>query len=170
MKLFTGADEAEIARRQAIAPKIMLQEWMEEFFKRTDIKKLKDGSYDVDGDLFIRSLGLKKLPLKFNHVKGYFSCSGNRLTTLEGAPKTVGCTFFCPNNLLESLEGGPEEVGGGYVCRYNKLTSLKGAPKNVGTDFWCGGNAKKFTIEDVEAVCNVKGNIHLGCVEIPRNI
>ncbi len=30
---------------------------------------------------------LTKLPLKFNKVNGYFDCSSNNLTTLEGSSK-----------------------------------------------------------------------------------
>ena len=102
--LFTGADEAEVKRRDAMAPTVFAQEWMEEFLKRTDIKKNSDGSYDVDGDVRLVNLKLVKLPLKFNHVSGYFWCDNNHLTTLEGAPKTVGGNFSCTNNQKKFTE------------------------------------------------------------------
>jgi len=33
-----------------------------------------DGSIDVDGDFVLYRDGLTKLPIKFNHVSGYFYC------------------------------------------------------------------------------------------------
>ena len=138
--LFTGADEEEIKRRDAEAPKVMLQEWIEKFLDRDDVKKNSDGSYDVDGDVRLVNLKLTKLPLKFNHVSGYFWCHNNQFTTLEGAPKTVG---------------------GGFWCSSNNLTSLEGAPKTVGGNFWCTNNQKKFTEAEVRAVSNVKGHFYV---------
>ena len=46
-----------------------------------------DGSIDVDGNVNLYEMELTKLPLKFNNVSGYFNCSWNDLTTLEGCPK-----------------------------------------------------------------------------------
>ena len=159
--LFTGADEEEIARRDVMAPKIMLQEWMEEFLKQKDIKKNSDGSYDVDGDVDLQNLKLTKLPLKFNHVSGYFWCSYNQFTSLEGAPETVGGSFSCNDNNLTSLEGAPKTVGGDFWCSNNHLTTLEGAPSSVGGNFRCYNNEKKFTEEDVKKVCEVKGVIYV---------
>jgi len=141
MELFTGADEAEVARREKIAPKILLQEWLEEFLKRKDITRLSDGSYNVEGLVNLANLKLTKLPLKFNHVSGSFWCEKNQLTTLEGAPKSVGRDFWCYDN---------------------QLTSLEGAPRVVGAYFYCRNNKKKFTHADVGAVCGfVKGAVYV---------
>ena len=57
--------------------------------------------------------------------KGDFDCSGNQLTTLEGAPKEVGGDFYCSGNQLTTLEGAPKEVGGGFYCYSNQLTTLE---------------------------------------------
>ena len=86
-----------------------------------------DGSIDVNGDVNLYDRYLEELPLKFNHVSGDFSCSENKLTTLEGAPQSVGLDFDCYSNKLITLQGGPKSVGGWFNCRYNKLTTLKGA-------------------------------------------
>lgn len=139
--LFTGADKAEVARRDLEAPKILLQDWIEEFLKREDVHKNPDDSYNVDGSVYLNKLTLQKLPVKFNKVCGNFWCSFTRLTSLKGAPKTVGGDFWCSNNY--------------------QLTSLEGAPKKVVGYFWCSKNAKKFTKEDVKAVCDVKGDIRV---------
>ena len=66
------------------------------------------------------------------------------------------------NKGLTSLPNDiPKYVDGGFYCQYNNLTSLQGAPKYVGGNFWCGNNPKKFTEEEVRAVCNAKGNIYV---------
>ena len=115
-------------------------------------------------------------------VGGKFDCRYNILTSLVGAPVSVGLDFFCGFNQLDSLVGAPTSVGLGFYCSYNKLTSLVGAPTSVGGSFYCnknnldslvgaptsvGGsfncsnNVVKFTEEQVRAVCDVKGNIHV---------
>ena len=53
-----------------------------------------------------------------------------------------------------------KSIDGNFKCYYNNLTSLKGAPKSVGGDFYCTRNKKKFTREDVKAVCKVGGVIY----------
>jgi len=79
-------------------------------------------------------------------VGGYFWCSYNQLTSLEGAPSSVGGNFRCFNNQLTSLKGAPTSVGGDFRCYDNQLISLKGAPASVGGDFNCYNN-KLTTLE-----------------------
>ena len=127
-----------------------------------------DGTVDVDGDVDLNGQSLSKLPLKFGKVFGFFLCSSNQLTSLEGAPKAVGksfnCTankltslrgaplnvpgdFGCQMNKLTSLEGSPEKVVGGFTCYMNNLITLEGAPKKVGGNFYCSMNpAQIFSI------------------------
>jgi hypothetical protein len=97
-----------------------------------------DGTIDVDGNIDLNNKGLTKLPLKFNRVTGFFYCDNNQLTSLEGAPVSVG-NFYCHNNKLTSLEGAPQSVRN-FVCYDNQLTSLEGAPQSVGSDFYCHNN------------------------------
>jgi len=85
-----------------------------------------DGSIDVDGDVSLFGIGLTKLPLKFNHVSGYFNCIFNNLTTLEGGPQSVGGHFYCRNNNLTTLEGCPKSVGGDFYCSYNPIHNQLG--------------------------------------------
>ena len=143
-----------------------------------------DFTIDVDGDVNLCYKNLEKFPefIKFGKIEGYFSCSNNylyslkgapktvgrgfgcysnRLTTLDGAPDTVGEDFNCSNNKLISLEGSTKSVGLGFYCAYNQLTSLDGAPESIGGGFYCKGNIKKFTREDVQKVCQVKGEIRV---------
>jgi hypothetical protein len=120
-----------------------------------------DGSIDVDDEVYMWQLGLKKLPLIFGKVSGDFHCGNNNLTSLEHCPTEVGGYFYCgwnkltslehcPNkifgefncegNHLDSLEGGPKEVGGDFLCSENILTSLEYSPNKVGGDFVCKFN------------------------------
>jgi hypothetical protein len=71
---------------------------------------------------------------------GGFYCSNNQLTSLEGAPSSVGGTFYCSRNQLTSLKGAPSAVGGYFDCGINQLTSLEGAPSSVGGTFYCNSN------------------------------
>jgi hypothetical protein len=130
--------------------------------KRYDIKNYTindDLSIDVDGNVNLTSNGLEYLPLKFNYVGGGFSCSNNRLKTLEGCPQTVGGNFYCNNNKLVSLEGCPQTVGGYFYCTNNKLKDLEYFPEVSGNVYIKGNtvylliytfidNADIFMIED----------------------
>jgi len=132
-----------------------------------------DGSIDVDGDVSFYEIGLTKIPFKFRNVSGdfdcgynkltslegcpktvggYFSCNYNNLTSLEGSPKMVGADFYCSENNLTSLEGCLETVLGDFYCSYNNLTSLKGSPKTVGGDFYCVENSLTSLVGGPETV------------------
>jgi hypothetical protein len=70
--------------------------------------------------------GLTKLPNNLpKEIIGWFSCSHNLLTTLEGGPKKVEGGFDCSYNMLTSLEKGPKKVGTSFHCYYNPNLSLK---------------------------------------------
>jgi hypothetical protein len=99
----------------------------------TDFKIIKGKIqlFDEDGN---------KIPGKGTRWEGNFSCYNNKLTSLEGAPESVGGNFSCSDNKLTSLEGAPESVGGSFYCSDNKLTSLEGAPESVGGSFYCSHN------------------------------
>jgi len=99
-----------------------------------------DLSIDVNGNVNLSYRVLTKLPIKFRNVSGFFDCSGNNLTSLEGSPKTLGLNFHCRDNNLKSLVGGPETVGGYFDCSFNKLTSLEGCSKTVVGYFNCRFN------------------------------
>ena len=66
-----------------------------------------------------------------------------------------------PNTACGRLDYPSTNVGGNFFCQCNNLTSLQGAPKHVGGHFYCYDNEKKFTEEEVRAVCDVKGNVHV---------
>jgi len=78
--------------------------------------------------------------IKFGEVSWNFYCGDNQLTSLKGAPQSVGVGFCCHNNQLTSLEGAPQTVGRDFSCRNNQLTDLKGAPQTVDGNFYCDNN------------------------------
>ena len=99
------------------------------------------GLVDVDDDFDCSEQGLTDLKgVKFGKVNGSFYCENNQLTSLEGAPQTVGGNFWCHKNQLTSLVGAPQKVGEGFYCHGNQLTTLVGAPKRVGGGFVCYDN------------------------------
>ena len=100
------------------------------YYSITNYTINEDETVDVDGDVNLYRRKLTKLPLKFGKVTGYFNCSENQLTTLEGSPKWVGGYFSCYNNKLTTLEGGPVTVIDGYYCYDNKLINFKGFPED----------------------------------------
>ena len=99
------------------------------------------GLVDVKGNFNCSSMNLEDLKgIKFGKVDGDFYCANNQLTTLEGAPQSVGSSFYCYGNQLTTLEGAPQSVGGGFFCNDNQLTTLKGAPKTIRGYFNCYDN------------------------------
>jgi hypothetical protein len=120
-------------------------EWLDKCSKRTWRLNPQTGLVDVDGDFDCSGDGrqqkLRDLKgVRFGEVGGYFNCSHNGLTSLEGAPREVRGNFYCSDNGLTSLEGAPREVRGRFWCHDNQLTSLVGAPRVVGWDFYCYNN------------------------------
>ena len=98
------------------------------------------GLVDVDGDFDCSREGLNDLlGIRFGRAFWNFYCNGNNLTSLEGAPQTVGGDFYCSDNSLQTLEGAPQTVGGEFSCYNNRLTSLAGAPKTIRGEFSSDG-------------------------------
>ena len=85
---------------------------------------------------------------------GYFSCSLNNLTSLEGAPSKVNGNFSCHNNKLTSLEGAPSKVNGSFFCTGNNIKSISGIHKiikEIHEEFWCDD------VTHVLGLCLIKG-------------
>ena len=82
---------------ESTAPDIFVPRRLEDRVERMIKTYIRNGS---NGDLKLTGLDLTKLPdiLKDITVGGNFNCSYNELTSLEGAPKTVGRDFYCGNN------------------------------------------------------------------------
>lgn len=100
-----------------------------------DNQIIVQGNVNLNGKLDT----LKKLPVKFKDVHGYFDISNNELTSLEGCPQSVLKDFNCSHNNLESLMGGPKKANE-FDCSYNKLKNLSYCPKEVFEHFNCSHN------------------------------
>lgn len=108
--------------------------------KYYDLFNLPAG-FVVKGNVDLSLMGLTELPdFSTVVVNGNFSCGGNQLTNLKGAPKKVGGDLWCVKSQLTSLDGAPRYVGGSVWCGSNQLVNLKGGPEKVGGDFRCDGN------------------------------
>jgi hypothetical protein len=59
----------------------------------------------------------------------HFWCSRNQLTTLVGAPQTVGGHFICSSNQLTTLVGAPQTVDGDFSCDSFEVRSGKWNPQ-----------------------------------------
>jgi len=116
-------------------------EWLDKYTIGSWTLNPQTGLVDVDGDFncYYRRLTDFK-GVRFGVVTGYFYCYHNWLTSLEGAPQSVGGGFDCSNNWLTSLKDAPLSVNGGFDCSLNKLTSLEGAPLDLRGDFHCSKN------------------------------
>lgn len=107
---------------------------------------------DVFGDVDIKGMSIKEIPIQFNIVRGSFDCSCNHLKSLKNSPQIVFGNFVCALNNLESLKYSPKEVYKNYICSNNDklfLTQNNELTNNV------VDNIFNFN-------CNIKGNfIHL---------
>jgi hypothetical protein len=126
-----------------------------------------DGKVNIEGDFNCSSQRLDGFKgVRFGRVSGSFYCHGNVLTSLEGAPESVGGDFYCYGNALTSLKGAPEKVGGGFYCSDNNLTTLEGAPESVGGGFYCHDN--RLTTLD-GAPETIGGDFYSDSIKIPKD-
>jgi len=98
-----------------------------------------DGSIDVDDNVFLLD-DLKRLPVKFNKINGWFNCSYNKLKSLEGSPLEVSGNFSCHSNELTSFEYSPKIIRGYFNCNSNNIKSFEYFPSHIGLGFLCSVN------------------------------
>jgi hypothetical protein len=124
----------------------------------------QNGLIDVYGDFECKEQELTDFKgVRFGKVTLSFNCSDNSLTSLAGAPQSVGKFFNCSDNSLTSLEGAPQEVGASFDCSDNSLTSLKGLPNEFilsgSGSFYCSSNFLT-SLEGLPDVFRVYGNFN----------
>jgi hypothetical protein len=110
-----------------------IQDLLISYFVLDDPHTINDDlTVDTTGSVIVRERGNVfkngRLPIKFGSVGYDFDVVNTGLTTLEGAPHTVGDTFMCSANKLTTLEHGPQKVSYGYVIGTNPLINLEGFP------------------------------------------
>ncbi len=98
-----------------------------EEYKISNYKINNDGTIDVDGNVYLENKQLTSFPLKFNYVSGWFDCSVNYLTSLEGSPKRIDGHLLCYDNKLSTLHHFPplsDHQGGSFISSKNKFPDM----------------------------------------------
>ncbi len=93
----------------------------------------------IDGCIQLFDADDNKLDGKGTHWEGDFYCSYSNLTSLEGAPKTVGGDFYCYDNNLTNEDHAPTTnadmfnafLKNGYIFANGILTKLISKRGNV---------------------------------------
>ena len=139
-------------------------DWLDVAVSGTWSVNPQTGLIDIVGDFWMPKRNLVDFKgVKFGKVSGFFNCSDNSLTSLAGAPQSVGKFFNCSDNSLTSLEGAPQEVGASFDCSDNSLTSLKGLPNEFilsgSGSFYCSSNFLT-SLEGLPDVFRVYGNFN----------
>ena len=80
-----------------------ITELLKKHFRITGEISIIDGFVNIDGSCTLISK-LSEIPIKFGKVSRHFDCSENGLTSLQGAPSSVGGGFDCSSNQLTSLQ------------------------------------------------------------------
>ena len=107
------------------------------------------GSIDVTGSV-VCPIDIKKIPVQFNKITKDFTCHNcSLLTSLKGAPHTVGGSFNCGKCVsLTSLEYAPSSVKIDFYCHdCINIVSLK-TTKQLVKKFACSGCTSLESIED----------------------
>ena len=116
----------------------------------------------INGDFSCVKNKLTTLKYSPEIVNGSCNYEGNKLISLEGMPKKITKGLWLNSNKLTSLVGCPKIIHGVFMVSNNNLTSLKGCPEKVDKFFHCTNQlTHKFTVDDVRAVCDVKGDIYV---------
>ena len=121
--------------------KVEIEAWCDEIGIENYIIN-SQGEIDVDGDVILDYRDFEELPYKFGTINGYFSLGGcKNLISLKNCPN-----YIMGNNMFD-------------IDLCSQLDSLEGCPKEVGGSFFCRDCKRKFTKEEVESLCKVKGTI-----------
>ena len=96
--------------------------WLDKCAKGRWQFNAQTGLVDVTGNFYCSEQGLDSFKgVRFGHVSGAFRCNGNKLTSLVGAPQSVGGDFYCHENKLTSLKGFPMEIKGWIDLKTNPI-------------------------------------------------
>ena len=106
------------------------KDWLDECTYCTDSNwwiNPQTGLVDVDGSFDCEELGLSDFKgVRFGAVEDYFDCRDNQLTSLEGAPLSVGGNFYCPFNTISA-----ETLNGVIVMMSDKKITLEQAVSDL---------------------------------------
>ena len=83
-----------------------IEEWLKKYNKNNYIIN-SDLTVDFSDNINLSFNSIKKIPFKFNKVKGDFSINNSELYTLNNCPSECN-RLYCSSNKLSSLEGCPK--------------------------------------------------------------
>ena len=63
-----------------------------------------DLTVDVAGNVDLYYNKLATIPIQFGKVTGWFDCSNNKLTSLEGCPSIIRGEFYCDDKFKNDIE------------------------------------------------------------------
>jgi len=107
-----------------IGKKALIEQWLDKkTLSNVDFIINDDLTIDCIGDVYLDKHINGNFPdyIQFNHCAGYFSITGNNMTSLRGCPKEVTAEFYCDSNLLTSLEYAPLIIGISIDCSGNNI-------------------------------------------------
>jgi hypothetical protein len=144
-------------------------EWLNRYTQGTwkfNSKRQVDitGSFNCSGQNLTDFLGIE-----FGKVTSSFRCDNNlRLTSLKGAPITVGYEFYCYKTGITSLEGAPVKVGYDFYCdKCPNLVTLRGTLEEVSGELFCYDNPKLASL--MGAPYKVGNYVIYKCPLLPKN-
>ena len=130
-----------------------------------------DLTVDIDGLVDLTFKYLKKIPVKFNEIRGKFGCGYNQLISLKGSPEIVGSGdnggFGCNNNQLNSLKYCPKIINGNFYCNSNELISLIDLPIIKG-NYRVG--ISNNPIKTLKGLKNISANLLIGLLKFYSNL
>jgi len=89
-----------------VGKKALIEKWLNDMCIKNYVLN-NDLTIDVDGSVDIQFRNLtEKFPdyIQFNIINGNFHCQYNKLTSLEGFPKTIKGNFYCGKNAIQFTE------------------------------------------------------------------
>lgn len=91
--------------------------------------------------------GYAMIPYQFGEIEGSFTLvnKNDKMRSLKNGPYQVYDDYSAINLGLTSLEGAPGSVGNAFDVSLNKLTSWEGMPNQVGELRVAGNRIKTFT-------------------------
>lgn len=91
----------------------------------------KDGSIDVNTDLFLSNKNISNFKIKFNKIDGSLFISNNFFKNFKNFPNIINGDLYMNNNMFENLNGIPKNIKGKVYAQGNNINTLIGNNINI---------------------------------------